>query len=368
VRALPAVIVTLALSLPSVAQAIVGGQPASQPYPHMAQLRLDGDFICGASLVRPTWVLTAAHCVEGDDGEAVDPAKVTIALGRAKLSDPGGEDHQVAEVRKHPDYAGNGHDVALLRLAVPSAQPPVRIVTLGESAAWAPGAAATVTGWGAQHSGGGASDELREVQVTIQSDDSCAMSANAAFGFEPDTMLCAGEALGGRDSCQGDSGGPLTVPDSAGRTALAGVVSSGVGCALPLAYGVYARIGAPLLSEWLDDQLPASTAPAPPPASGDPAPAPPAGTSPKVTVTRRLALRKGRLRVVLRSNVALTHVRVRVVRAGRLVARGTAAELDGRRTLRLEPRRALRKGRYTVAVTGRDGDGRTLRLAALARR
>merc|ERR1719453_6859 len=62
-------------------------------------------------------------------------------------------------------------------------------------------------------------------------------------------MMCAGLSTGGVDACQGDSGGPLFAPsgsddsDSNGYH-LVGIVSWGVGCALPDMYGVYARVSA----------------------------------------------------------------------------------------------------------------------------
>lgn len=354
-RALLAVLVVLAL--PAGAHAIVGGQPATQPYPHMAQLRVDGDFLCGASLVRASWVLTAAHCVVDDEGAPLAAGRFTVVLGRQRLSAPGGIEHAVAEVRPHPDYAGNGYDLALLRLEQRSGLAPIAIAGPEQRSTWAPGVAATVTGWGATNSGGEASDELREVQVTIRTDDECASSSASLLGYEPATQLCAGEPAGGRDSCQGDSGGPLTVPAGA-ATVLAGVVSSGVGCALPFSYGIYARVGEGPLAQWLADNLPGA----------DPAVTPPAGTAPAVVVTRRLRVRDGRLVLRLRSTVRLTSVRVRVTRRGRLVARGRTPSLSAPRTLRLEPRRRVRRGRHVVTVTGRDADGTRLRLAANARR
>ena len=51
-------------------------------------------------------------------------------------------------------------------------------------------------------------------------------------------MFCAGFEDGGRDACQGDSGGPLVL-----NNVQIGIVSWGIGCALPFLPGVYADVG-----------------------------------------------------------------------------------------------------------------------------
>lgn len=58
-------------------------------------------------------------------------------------------------------------------------------------------------------------------------------------------MLCAGYATGGKDACQYDSGGPLVQ-----GSVVVGIVSWGVGCALPRYPGVYADVGA--LRDWIE--------------------------------------------------------------------------------------------------------------------
>src|SRR5688500_9023404 len=88
--------------VPSTASAVVGGQDASRPYPHMAELRADGDYICGASLVAPDKILTAAHCVEDS---RKDPTKLSFVLGRTTRSDTAsGEEIRARGLEIHPNY------------------------------------------------------------------------------------------------------------------------------------------------------------------------------------------------------------------------------------------------------------------------
>src|SRR3712207_4235140 len=53
---------------------IVGGQPASPgEYPAYAELNVNFGLLCGGTLVRPNWIVTAAHCV---DPRALSPIGV----------------------------------------------------------------------------------------------------------------------------------------------------------------------------------------------------------------------------------------------------------------------------------------------------
>ena len=158
----------------------------------------------------------------------------------------------------------------------------MRIVSTGEAPLWAAGMPARVIGWGSSvFLVGPGSDDLQEVDVPMVSDADCDTSYNALspFVFDPDTMVCAGETTGGKDSCQGDSGGPLVVKDAIGAWTQVGVVSFGLGCGFPLYYGVYARIGGPVLNGWLASHLPAEGAPPAPPGT----PSQPTTTSPPTT-------------------------------------------------------------------------------------
>jgi hypothetical protein len=234
---------------------------------------------CGGSLVAPTVVVTAAHCVYDftapslcapTDGFHNPASEFSVIAGRTTLSSSAGAEIPVTELyyfdvgpggaaQAEAQSTGDGQglyecstnrwDVAILELA--SAAPPpaaaIKIAGGDEGATWQPGRDAFATGWGATSEGGPGSDTLREVGLSMLADSTCAGVYGS--GYDPQTMLCAGELAGGRDACQGDSGGPLVVPINGGGMRLVGDTSFGAGCARPNTPAVYGRLtGDPIRS------------------------------------------------------------------------------------------------------------------------
>jgi hypothetical protein len=246
---------------------IVGGEAATEgEYPAQSFLDIDGGY-CGGTLVAPTKILTAAHCVDGVSAE-----DMTAYLGENDRDEfTAIHAYAVSEVEVHEgyDFFAQINDVAMLTLARTASLQPLRVIGSGETSKWAPGVPSTIVGWGTTSYRGPESNELLEAQVPLVSDAAC----DEAYGgdFDSETMVCAGD--GEHDTCQGDSGGPLMVPDG-DSLVLAGITSWGYGCADADYPGVYTRIGAPSLNTWIHSRLPAAS-PAPPPTPPPPSPTPP---------------------------------------------------------------------------------------------
>ena len=224
---------------------IVGGVTATPgEFPFIVRIgNSPSQQFCGASLVAPGWVLTAAHCLRGETASNV---YATAGDHRINVSEGTEQSRRGTGIFIHPNYNADTYDndMALLKVASNFALN-ARVATTSIGGLPGNGSALTVIGWGTTREGGSSANTLRKVNVTLQSAPSC----SAAYpGQITSAMFCAGEPGGGKDSCQGDSGGPIFV---AGRQV--GVVSWGNGCARAGAYGVYAN--AANFSAWIQNTI-----------------------------------------------------------------------------------------------------------------
>ena len=255
------------------AHAIVGGTAVPEgKRNYVAYITIDGLFACTGTLVSPTVVVTAGHCSSITGVAAATPIgklglEIEVSLGSIR---PGaGEKPAVSKVIVHPDYSfanlllsdretDVSNDVALLKLATPSAQTPVPLAAVDERESWRPGALAQIAGFGTTSSGGDAPDVMQETEVPIVTDEKAAATYSS---FEPGTQIGAGFPEGGKDTCQGDSGGPLLVPATGGALRLIGDTSYGSGCADPDTPGIYGRLADAKLRQFVAQNAPDGIAP-----------------------------------------------------------------------------------------------------------
>jgi trypsin len=233
------------------AQAIVGGYQADDgQFPFMASIQSKGEdgtagHFCGGSVIGTRWVLTAAHCLVD-----TNPGDIQVAVGRTNLDDAStGQTLAADRILVHPSYDETGtFDAALIHLTQDIAAPSIALAPLGDDTLEQDGAALTVAGWGTEFFGSPFIPAgLKAVDVEAVADESC--TTNQAMGFQEESEVCA-ETLGG-DSCQGDSGGPLFGTLADGRLVQVGIVSYGLGCAVPQFPGVYGEVNNPSIHEFI---------------------------------------------------------------------------------------------------------------------
>ncbi|XP_078577348.1 trypsin-3-like [Branchiostoma floridae x Branchiostoma japonicum] len=232
---------------------VVGGVQAVQgSWPWQASLKLYGGHVCGGQIIAPNWIVTAAHCVDGQS----NPSQWRVSLGshRRTSTDSTQQDFSVTRIIMHESYDSNriNNDVALMKLSG-NAQfnnyvSPICLPTQDVAA----GTNCVTTGWG--DTGSGASTYLMQATVPIMEWNKC-NSAQYMNGAITDKMICAGYDQGGKDACQGDSGGPL-VCNYSGKWTLDGIVSWGYGCAQAYKPGIYTRVTQ--FVSWINNKMAAN--------------------------------------------------------------------------------------------------------------
>lgn len=216
-------------------------------FPFMAAIFFKGRLHCGGSVIAPTKVLTAGHCVEG-----FNPAKMAVITGRGRLSDAStGEVTGVAAAVPHPDYKKTQiHDTGVITLVAPVSARPIGLPDAVDAATLGfPGQLMRVAGWGAKNPFGfDLAKVLMQTQEQIRSDARCRRAYRRLYSAQ--AMICAlgrklkkfGRPFIHTTACSGDSGGPLLADTPNGVRVIGTVSFGGAFCGLASAPTVYSRV------------------------------------------------------------------------------------------------------------------------------
>ncbi|XP_053979803.1 uncharacterized protein LOC128876963 isoform X3 [Hylaeus volcanicus] len=229
-------------------------------YPWQASIRVRGhsrsSHWCGAVVLSPLHVLTAAHCLEGYNKGTyfVRAGDYNTEIDEGTEAEANIEDYYI-----HEDFR-KGHrmnnDIALVLLKgrgiflgkdiMPICLPP-------ENAEYPPGLNCTISGFGSIETGKSThSKDLRYGWVPLLDQSVCRADHIYGEGAISDGMVCAGYLDEGIDTCDGDSGGPLACYHN-GAFTLYGITSWGQHCGKANKPGVYVRISH--YRRWIDQKI-----------------------------------------------------------------------------------------------------------------
>jgi secreted trypsin-like serine protease len=173
---------------------LAGGSPdAAHPAVGLLVVnRPGGGNLCSGTLITPSTVLTAAHCIHPAAPPGGEPTAIQVRFGPSAYQAPE-ESRNASSWARHPDWTGAVNpvgDLAVVHLASPSSRTPIPYLSDNAAAAGYAYQTATLVGYGLPTVGSRVAG-----QTLVTGYDGVAFSASGV----------------GAHICSGDSGGPMLI-------------------------------------------------------------------------------------------------------------------------------------------------------------
>ncbi|XP_070498802.1 serine protease gd-like [Chironomus tepperi] len=234
-------------------------------FPWLAIYYHNNDYICGATLVSPKIVITAAHCISEKSDVPKSPDEATIYVGRYDLSNNNEQDYQESGATRfivHPDWKTEGlrydADIAAIVLLntirFTTTVQPICLWDLTSNYQDMINRKGTVAGYGKTHASSTASNIPNYSELTVVDERTCFESDHSFIYITSRRTFCAG-MKDGSGPCNGDSGGAF-IAQSGNKYYLRGIVSSSLlkdGICDTNNYAVFTDVA--MFKEWISTQM-----------------------------------------------------------------------------------------------------------------